>query len=282
MAMNKMTITDAITKVIKKEKKPLSHKVIYEKILDQNLYTFGAKDPVNVVRSKLRKHCYGLDFPSASPKKLFIQTSGKSSSRNALYAIWDGVHTSFIDLTVMKGSTKVDLLPEEKVDKAHTEHLTSVSNQLLEYIKLSEPEFFEALVVKLLLKMGYGWDQKLAGQVVGGSGDGGIEGIISEDKLGLEKIYIQAKRYKNIKVTPGDIRDFIGAMVIKGARKGVFFTSSTFSQQAINHSKDARNMTVTLVDGNYLTDLLVQYELGLAMVKSYKLFEVDKNFFSID
>lgn len=280
--MNKITITDAITKVIKKEKKPLSHKDIYEKILDQKLYIFGAKDPVNVVRSKLRKHCYGLNFPSASPKKLFIQTNGNSSSRNALYGVWDGVYNSSIELTVKKGSTKVDLLPEEKVDKAHAEHLKSVSNQLLEYIKLSDPEFFETLVVKLLLKMGYGWDQKLAGQVVGGAGDGGIDGIINEDKLGLEKIYIQAKRYKNNKVTPSDIRDFIGAMAIKGARKGVFFTSSTFTQQAIEHSHDAQNMTITLVNGNYLTDLLVQYELGLAMVKSYKLFEVDKNFFSID
>jgi restriction system protein len=223
-----------------------------------------------------------LDFPSASPKKLFIQTNGNNSSRNALYELWDGVHSTSIDLPSKNTSTKIDLLPEESVDKAHKEHVKSVGNQLLEFIKLSEPEFFEALVVKLLLKMGYGWDQTSAGQVVGGAGDGGIDGIINEDKLGLEKIYIQAKRYKDNNVTPADIRDFIGAMAIKGARKGVFFTSSKFSSQAIKHSIDAQGMTITLVDGNYLTDLLVQYELGVAMVKSYKLFEVDKNFFSID
>jgi len=282
MSNNKMTITDAVTYVLKQGKEPLSHKVIFDRIIEKNLYAFGAKDPISVVRSKLRKHCYGLDFPSASPKKLFRQVNGSSSSRNALYLIWDGVHESSTKVTVKKESIKIDLLPEEKVDKAHDEHLISVSNQLLEYIKLSEPEFFETLVVKLLLKMGYGWDQTLSGQVVGGAGDGGIDGIINEDKLGLEKIYIQAKRYKDNKVSPADIRDFIGAMAIKGARKGVFFTSSKFSQQAIRHSQDAQNMTITLVDGSYLTDLLVQYELGLAMVKSYKLFEVDKNFFSID
>jgi restriction system protein len=280
--MNKMTITDAIIKVIKKEKKALSHKDIYEKIVENNFYVFGAKDPVSVVGSKLRKHCYGLDFPSASPKKLFIQNNVDSSNRRALYELWDGVYNPSDVSNVKAGGTKVDLLPEEKVQKAHSEHLKSISNQLLEYIKLSDPEFFETLVVKLLLKMGYGWDQKLAGQVIGGAGDGGIDGVISEDKLGLEKIYIQAKRYKDNKVKPSDIRDFIGAMAIKGARKGVFFTSSTFTEQAIQHSLDAQNMTITLVNGDYLTELLVQYELGLAMVKSYKLFEVDKNFFSID
>lgn len=273
-----MTITDAITKVLKESKDPLSHKEIYKRIVDKSYYSFGAKDPASVVRSKIRKHCYGVDFPSASPKKLYVQINGGVGTRNALYQVWDGKAGK----VNVETKTKKDELPEETIHVAYQKHIKNVGGQLLEYIKLSEPEFFESLVVKLLLKMGYGWDQSAAGKVTGGKGDEGIDGVINEDKLGLEKIYIQAKRYESNKVSPSDIRDFIGAMAIKGARKGVFFTSSTFTEQAVQHSLDAQNMTVTLVDGSLLADLLVQYELGVAQSNSYKVFEVDRNFFSLD
>lgn len=273
-----MTITDAITKVLSEAKEPLSHKEIYKKIIAQSYYSFGAKDPQAVVRSKIRKHCYGIDFPSASPKKLFMQVNGQVSSRNALYKVWDGEKKE----VVPENKIKRDELPEEKIHSAYSAHTKSVSEQLLEYIKLSEPEFFESLVVMLLLKMGYGWDQSTSGNVVGGKGDEGIDGIINEDKLGLEKIYIQAKRYADNKVSPSEIRDFIGAMAIKGARKGVFFTSSKFTEQAAQHAHDAQNMTITLIDGESLTELLVQYGLGVAVAKNYQIFEVDKNFFTID
>ncbi|HGO5293565.1 restriction endonuclease [Photobacterium leiognathi subsp. mandapamensis] len=273
-----MTITDAITKVLSEASGPLGHGEIYRRIVSGSYYSFGAKDPISVVRSKLRKHCYGIDFPSASPKKLFIQVNDKVTSRNALYKIWDGENKA----VVADNKIKKDELPEERMHSAYSEHIKSVSEQLLEYIKLSEPEFFESLVVKLLLKMGYGWNQSTSGNVVGGKGDEGIDGIINEDKLGLEKIYIQAKRYADNKVSPAEIRDFIGAMAIKGARKGVFFTSSKFTEQASQHANNAQNMTITLIDGASLTDLLVQYGLGVAIANSYKIFEVDKNFFSID
>ena len=273
-----MTITDAITKVLTESKEPLGHKEIFKRIISQSYYSFGAKDPQSVVRSKIRKHCFGIDFPSASPKKLFIQVNGQVSSRNALYQVWDGNEKEVVSELKAKG----DELPEERIHRAYNAHVKSVSEQLLEYIKLSEPEFFESLVVKLLLKMGYGWDQSTSGNVVGGKGDEGIDGIINEDKLGLEKIYIQAKRYAENKVSPSEIRDFIGAMAIKGARKGVFFTSSRFTDQATQHAKDAQSMTITLIDGESLTDLLVQYGLGVAVANTYKIFEVDKNFFTID
>ncbi len=273
-----MTITEAILKVLYEANKPLSYREIYKEIVDKNYYFFGAKDPVSVVRNKLRKHCYGLDFPSASPKKLFVQV-GADGTRDTLYDVWDS--SKRLD-TIEPAKLKKDELPEETIHKAYQQHLTAVSNQLLECIKASESEFFESLVVRLLLNMGYGWDKSSSGNVVGGAGDEGIDGIINEDKLGLEKIYIQAKRYSETKVSPADIRDFIGAMAIKGARKGVFFTSSTFTEQAKKHAFDAQNMNITLVDGEMLTTLLVQHELGVAKAKSYTVFEVDKNFFSID
>ena len=156
--------------------------------------------------------------------------------------------------------------------------MAMIKSQLLDQINSSDPAFFERLVIELLLYMGYGWDKKLAGRVTGGAGDEGIDGIISEDKLGLENIYIQAKRYKN-KVPPSEIRDFIGAMAIKGARKGVFFASSDFSEQAKNSAEKAQNMNITLINGTQLSEYLVQYEMGIAVVSDYKVYEIDKNFF---
>lgn len=272
-----MTITDAITMVLSESDRPLGHKEIFERIIEKEYYSFGAKDPRAVVRSKLRKHCFGVDFPSASPKKLFVIDNAKASSRNALYKLYDNCQNESEKIKVQN-----DELPEEKLHTAHKRHIELVGQQLLDYIKQSEPEFFESLVVRLLLSMGYGWDKSKSGNVTGGKGDEGIDGIINEDKLGLEKIYIQAKRYGTNHVSPSDVRDFVGAMAIKGARKGVFFTSSTFSAQAKKHAQDAQNMTITLIDGAMLTDLLVQNGLGVAIANTYNVFEVDKNFFSLD
>ncbi|WP_235891350.1 restriction endonuclease [Klebsiella pasteurii] len=152
---------------------------------------------------------------------------------------------------------------------------------MLDAINSSDPAFFERLVVTLLLKMGYGWHESEAGKVVGGAGDEGIDGIINEDKLGLEKIYIQAKRYNSKKVPPSEIREFIGSMNQKGAHKGVFFSSSCFTEQAINSSEKAQGMNITLVDGEQLCEYLVQNGMGVAKVSTYEIYEIDKNFFDL-
>ena len=273
-----MTIVEAIHHVLKEAKTPLGHKEIYNRIIKEELYRFGAKDPVSVVRSKIRKHCYGVDFPSASPKKLFVESVINGGGTKAQYEIWEG--HEFVPLNrVPKGD---DALVEEVLHQKHKEHIRSIREQLLDCIKCSDPAFFERLVVNLLLKMGYGWDEKVSGRVTGGVGDGGIDGIVSEDKLGLEKIYVQAKRYAINKVPSNEIRDFIGAMVINGARKGVFFTSSDFSVQGIDHASKAQKMNITLVNGTELCDLLVQNQMGIAKIAEYPIYSIDKNFFSED
>nr|WP_280529935.1 restriction endonuclease [Aeromonas dhakensis] len=170
-------------------------------------------------------------------------------------------------------------MPEEIIHIKHVEHITLIKQQLLDCINSSDPAFFEQLVVRLLLKMGYGWHESLAGKVVGGSGDEGIDGIINEDKLGLEKIYVQAKRYKSNKVPPSEIREFVGAMALKGARKGVFFSSSSFTEQAMSSASKAQGMNVTLIDGVQLCDLLVQHGMGVAVISSVDILEIDRNFF---
>ncbi|MCR8721451.1 restriction endonuclease, partial [Pseudomonas syringae] len=173
-----------------------------------------------------------------------------------------------------------DLISEELIFSSHKDHIFNIKNQLLDCIKSSDPAFFEKIVVDLLLKMGYGWHSSLAGHVTGGGGDEGIDGVIYEDKLGLEKIYIQAKRYKANLVSPGDIRDFIGAMSVKGARKGVFFTSSDFTSQAKKHAEQAQSMNITLINGSLLCDYLVQHEMGIEKIVTYPVYEIDRNFFS--
>lgn len=271
-----MTIVEAIEFVLKNSKRLMTHKEIYESLIENNLYAFGAKDPLSVVRGKLRKHCYGLDFPSASPKKIFIEQKTNSQSKT-VYGLWAGEKNEKTTNLVDKISK--EQLAEEVIHIKYLEHIGNIKQQLLDSINTSDPAFFEELVVKLLLRMGYGWDQSLSGKVTGGTGDEGIDGIINEDKLGLEKIYIQAKRYKQNKVPSSEIREFIGAMALKGARKGVFFSSSSFTESAIDSASKAQNMNITLINGEQLCEYLVQNEMGVAVVRTYGIFEIDKNFF---
>ncbi|MGF2253482.1 restriction endonuclease [Yersinia ruckeri] len=273
-----MTIIEAIVNVLKEYGGPLSPKDIYDFIINKKYYSFGAKDPLAVVRGEIRKHCYGVDFPSASPRKIFVEVKTSEQSK-PLYDLWQGQLSNIGSLKIQK--TEKDQLPEEIIHEKYLEHINSIKNQLLDAINSSDPVFFERLVVTLLLKMGYGWHESEAGKVIGGAGDEGIDGVINEDKLGLEKIYIQAKRYNSKKVPPSEIREFIGSMNQKGAHKGVFFSSSCFTEQAISSAGKAQGMNITLVDGRQLCEYLVQNGMGVAKVSTYEVFEVDKNFFDL-
>lgn len=270
-----MTIVDAICKVLNETKEPLDHKTIYSLIVKKDYYKFGAKDPISIVRGKIRKHCYGLNFPSSSPRKVFVISNKKGKNGVILYEMWNSTNKGQEVLKEIK-----PVLAEEIIYEQYQKHLSNVKTQLLNYIQTSDSAFFEKLVVDLLLKMGYGWNQTDSGTVVGGIGDEGIDGIINEDKLGLEKIYIQAKRYaEGNNVTSSHIRDFIGAMYIKGAKKGVYFTSSDFTEHAKNHMEKANGMSIILVNGKLLCDYLVQYKIGIQEVGCYTLYEVNNNFF---
>ncbi len=207
-----------------------------------------------------------------------MQVRPKGSKTKPLYLVWDG---SEPDALPVEPPTS-EILPEERIQQNHREHLSYVKSQLLDSIKNSDPAFFERLVVKLLSKMGYGWDEVLAGRVTGGSGDGGIDGIISEDKLELENIYIQAKRKQDRPVSVEEVRGFAGAMAAKGATKGVFFTPTTYSKDARTYVNEVKSLSIKLVDGNKLCELLIEHNLGVNLVKNLPIFEIDRNYFSID
>jgi restriction system protein len=172
-------------------------------------------------------------------------------------------------------SDPVKVSPEERIEAALEEVRESVSRDLLENIGRAPPEFFEHLVLDLLHAMGYGTSRSDL-QRVGGSGDGGIDGIISLDRLGLEKVYIQAKRWKSTIGSP-DIQGFMGALQLQAASKGVFITTSNFTKDARQAARRARG-TIVLVDGKQLSALMIEHGVGVSH-KALKVPKVDSDYF---
>lgn len=219
-----MTIIEFIQKILSDEKSGLTSKEIYEKIVEKDLYAFGAKDPKAIVNGIIRKHCFGIDFPTASPVKHFkvVKQIGYSN-----YYILNKDNNESLRITEIKNNEK-ELLPEEKIMIAFYEHVTSIKQQLIDQILDCDPAFFEELVSDLLIKMGYGYDEN-ASRIVGGTNNGGIDCIIDEDKLGLDKINIQAKHYaRNNAVGRPTLQMFVGAM--ENVQKVVFITTSSFTK----------------------------------------------------
>jgi restriction system protein len=148
----------------------------------------------------------------------------------------------------------------------------------LEHVKEASPAFFERLVVELLVRMGYGGTLQDAGKAVGRSGDGGIDGIIKEDRLGLDVIYIQAKRWENTVGRP-EIQKFAGALQGHRARKGVFLTTSEFSSEAEDYATRI-DSKIVLIDGHTLAGLMVDHNVGVASTRTYDVKRIDTDYFA--
>lgn len=269
-----MTIIEAIKEVLFQEEVGLTSKNIYGKIIARNLYSFGAKDPKAIVNGIIRKHCLGIDFPTASPVKHFKVARQLG---NANYYLLNRNDNKLVSKLEPNNNEK-ELLPEEKMMNAYNEHKTTIKQQLIDEILDSNPAFFEQLVVQLLVKMGYGYDEN-SSEVTGSPNDGGIDGVINEDKLGLDKIYLQAKRYsRDNKVGRPDLQMFVGAM--QNVQKGVFITTSTFSIQAVEFAEKQQQKNLKLIDGGMLAELMVKYEVGVTSIKSFNTYSIDKDYFS--
>ncbi len=167
--------------------------------------------------------------------------------------------------------------PEELLEVAFGKLTTSLVGELLDNIKSCSPAFFERLVVELLLAMGYGGSRVEAGRAIGQSGDGGIDGIIDEDKLGLDSIYIQAKRWEGTVGRP-EIQKFVGALQGNRAHKGVFITTSDFSKDAQEYVKNISNKVV-LINGFTLAKLMIENDVGVSTVSIYKVKKIDSDYF---
>lgn len=169
--------------------------------------------------------------------------------------------------------------PEEIVENAYQTMRQSLALELLDAVLKLSPLFFERLVVELLVKMGYGGSIKDAGKAIGKTGDEGIDGTIKEDKLGLDIIYVQAKRWQvgNVVGRP-ELHKFVGALAGQGAKKGIFITTSSFTREARNYVP--RNETkIVLIDGDQLAQLMIDYNLGVAPQRVYEIKRIDSDYF---
>jgi restriction system protein len=226
----------------------------------------------NTRHGHFRISALGLDVLKTNPSRITLkfldQFPGHTefhsrSNRTDEYAVTEAENPSRTPTEILEGSYQ-----ELRITLAH---------ELLEKVKSCSPRFFENLVVELLVAMGYGGSRHDAGQAVGQSGDGGIDGIIKEDKLGLEAVYIQAKRWEGTVGQPV-VRDFAGSLEGQRARKGVLITTSQFSADAREYVNRIEKKIV-LIDGEQLTQLMIDHGVGVAQVSTYVIKRVDLDYF---
>ncbi len=193
-------------------------------------------------------------------------------------------YNQFRDAPADKGSELVQqdaagtITPEEALERAHDSIRRDLVAEVLASTKRCSPAFFESLVVQLLITMGYGGSRQEAGRAVGKSGDGGIDGIINEDRLGLDAIYLQAKRWDGVVGRP-EIMKFVGALAGQRATKGVFITTSAYTQEAKDYAASSQ-YKVVLIDGQRLADLMIEHNLGVSVAATYQLKRIDSDFFA--
>ncbi len=199
--------------------------------------------------------------------------------------------SEYVDFTTTKKkkgslsnkSKEIDLFsqntPEETLEYSYLELREALADEVLGKVKAISPTEFEKLVVELLVKMGYGGSLKDAGHATRKGKDEGIDGIIKEDKLGLDIIYVQAKKWEGVVGRP-EIQKFVGALAGQGAKKGIFITTSHFSNDALEYVP--RNETkIVLIDGNALAQLMIDYNLGVATSKVFEIKKIDSDYFEV-
>jgi restriction system protein len=170
--------------------------------------------------------------------------------------------------------------PEEQVEAAHIALNAALRDELIERVLQNSPGFFEEVIVGLLVAMGYGGSRKNAATQLGRSGDGGVDGVINEDRLGLNRVYVQAKRYgAGSTVGRPEVQAFVGSLVGLGASKGVFVTTSTFSSQAAEFVRHL-SQRVILIDGSRLADLMIEHNVGVRVSRAIEFKRLDEDFFS--
>lgn len=171
----------------------------------------------------------------------------------------------------------LDKTPEEAFETAYENLRTELSSDILEHLKKSDPTLFEKIVIEVLVKMGYGGSLRDAGKAIGKSGDEGIDGIIKEDRLGLDIIYVQAKRWEATVGRP-EIQKFAGALQGQRAKKGIFITTSNFSKDAIDFASKIESKIV-LIDGDQLAEYMIDFNVGVTTTSKYELKKIDLDYF---
>jgi restriction system protein len=200
-------------------------------------------------------------------------------------------YSEFVEFQHLKGTRRGDktvesktipdvstATPSESLEAAYENLRDELADELLGKLKKTSPSFFERVVVELLVKMGYGGSRADAGKAIGRSGDGGIDGIIKEDKLGLDVVYIQAKRWDNNPVGRPEVMQFAGALQAQRANKGIFITTSRFTDDSRNYVSQIGSKIV-LIDGEQLTSLMIEHDVGVSTVSLYPVKKIDSDYF---
>lgn len=182
------------------------------------------------------------------------------------------------EITINEIQEDVERTPEEALETSYQTIRNALATEILDKVKSCSPAFFERLVVELLVAMGYGGTLQDAGKAVGKSGDGGIDGIIKEDRLGLDVIYLQAKRWEG-NVSRPEIQKFAGALLGQQARKGVFITTSDFTKEAKDFAEKI-DSKIILINGEELAELMIDYNVGVSVATTYEIKKMDSDYFS--
>jgi len=219
----------------------------------------------------------GLDLLKKKPKKIDVKLLTQYPEFQEfqhLRGTRSGDKTKDADKPLDFASTT----PSEALEKAYESLRNDLADELIKKLKQTNPTFFERIVVELLVKMGYGGSRADAGKAIGRSGDGGIDGIIKEDKLGLDVVYIQAKRWDTNSVGRPDVMQFAGALQAQKANKGIFITTSKFTEEARNYVAQIGSKIV-LIDGERLAQLMIDNNVGVSTISLYPVKKLDLDYF---
>jgi len=224
----------------------------------------------------------GRGLLATKPARIDVETLKRIPAFSEYYSQYTKEAAGVENVEAFTASSSSEATPEEQIEAAYVLLTTALKADLLSRVLEQSPSFFERLIVDLLVGMGYGGSHEDAARQLGRSGDGGIDGIIDEDRLGLDRIYVQAKRYAAGSVVGRpEVQGFVGSLVGLGANKGVFVTTSNFSKQALDYAK-ALQQRVILIDGARLTDLMVEFGVGVRASRVIEVRRLDEDFFADD
>jgi len=218
----------------------------------------------------------GIKYLNTNPVNLGL----KQLKEMPDYIEWTTTFNQDSNTNVSQAKTEIQQqTPEEVLANTISQLNLELASELLDKLKENSFGYFESFVIKLLQKMGYGAFREDSGKVTGQIGDDGIDGIIYQDRLGLETVYIQAKRYSNGTVGSPEIRNFIGSLALKGVSKGVFLTTSRFSESATRTATESKQQKIVLLNGKALANLAIEFNLGVQTEETINIKKIDLDFF---
>lgn len=220
----------------------------------------------------------GLDLLETKPKRIDKKLLSKYKEYR-IFSNQEDKEKNVSEKTKVNDENDI-ITPEESIDMLYKKINNQLAEELLEVILEKDGYYFERLVVDVLAKMGYGNFRKDAKQVTQKSGDGGIDGIINQDKLGLDKIYIQAKKWKDTVVGRPELQKFVGALFEKQAMKGVFITTSDFTKEAKEYAQKL-SQNIVLINGEMLSKLMIEYNVGVQSNYTYEIKKIDNDYFEM-